>query len=470
MHCSNCNAQNDEGALFCGVCGKQLAPLYSRGSAATEISSPPSGGSLTPPVQGQPPGTPMTPMSSPPLRNYQQAPPGATTVTPQQYGPGPSHEGTTMATNKSPDTAKVRRPPVSRVTIFLSILTVLCLVSISVGVLAIIQGGSQGGPGQANGENPPAANGPQGQVVFTDTPGLPGSNDHVQISITGLEAPSSGAHYTAWMIDEVNERPFQLGQLVGEPGSGPLTLGLDVSLETNLLGRGNKLEITQETTDSSRPTGNVMLSATFPQEAFVHIQHILFKFPTVVGEKGLLMGTLEQVTLLHQQGELLKNNRSNLIAVQCIARNIGHIISGKTAPGNLLLPASCRSQNIDLVGDGQGLLGEEGYVALAADHANRAARAPDASKSEFIEPHAGQVLTSMDNLTDWLEQINQDVEALQDGDLARINTIASLAENALNGVDINGNGQIEAITGESGAKKGYESGQLMIQLTLVNPS
>ena len=95
-----------------------------------------------------------------------------------------------------------------------------------------------------------------------------------------------------------------LGQLIEKSQSWSLMYnGGDI----NLLGIGDKLEITQEQGTVKDPTGKTVLVGTFPMKSFAHVQHLLVLYPVTPGKFGLLMGMLEQTHQLDIQAAALQS-------------------------------------------------------------------------------------------------------------------------------------------------------------------
>jgi hypothetical protein len=520
MQCPNCKLPNDDGALFCGNCGKQLAPLYGQGgNAATQISQAPSSSqpqqSPTRPADGfwnvpshpvfqgppsvlplppqpnpnanapaysaqpnphspipyvsQPnPHSPMPPSSMP--TTYEQALPGAPTT--PGYNAYNRAAPATPGPLEAPSRPSAPTRPRSRSMIFLGIIIAICLIGASAGVITILRNNQDNQQASnstsSTGQKPTQSNqgsGAQASISLTDSAGSLGTTDNITITATGLAALASGSHYMAWMIDEQQETSLRIGELTAKGQN----LALVVASGTNLLAAGNRLDVTQETTnDGERPQGAVVLTAKYPTLAFVHIRHLLVAFPSTPNQTGLLVGVLKQSTLLHEQTELLQKNSNDQNAVECITHNIIHLLEGKDAAEGQPLPNKCNGLQISLVGDGQGLLGAQGYINLAANHANLAANSQDAGNSSFIKPQAKDVEIAMDNLKGWLTTMKEDAHDLLDhpDHAQQIGSIKGLGDTALEGADVNDNGTIDPIKGEAGATTGYQHGQLMAQLLL----
>ena len=75
----------------------------------------------------------------------------------------------------------------------------------------------------------------------------------------------------------------------------------------------------------------------------------------------------------------------------------------------------------------------------------------------------------LSNITTWVTTIEQDVLQLRahPTNLASIQEITTLADDAYHGVDVNGDGQIDPVIGEAGALTAYQQGQLMATLSLA---
>jgi hypothetical protein len=309
-----------------------------------------------------------------------------------------------------------------------------------------------------------------GQVLFLDSTNGTGGTDALRISINGLSSAPAGSHYDAWLVDEAAEHTILLGELGTQGGISTLNFagnGKNGEVGTNLLSSGNVVEVTQEQGTVQLPAGKVLLVATFPPKAFVHLKHLLFSFPTTPGKIGLLVGLLEQTRLLNAQALALQSIASsqNVTAVACIAQSIVNISEGPQGPHFHPLAVTC---GVSIpTGDGFGILGTNGYAATAATHASLAATQKDTTAT--IRLHASEVETGTTNITGWVTTIDQDALSLLNnpGNQAGISEIVTLADHAFHGVDSNGNGQIEPIPGEEGAATAYLRGQLMATLTLA---
>jgi hypothetical protein len=259
-----------------------------------------------------------------------------------------------------------------------------------------------------------------------------------------------------------------LGTLTAANGAFSLNYPGD-DHHTNLLSAGDKLEITQEQGNVSLPTGQPVLTGTFPPKAFVHIKHLLVSFPGTPGNIGLLVGLLQQTQLLNGQALVLNNAVSgqNQAAIQCVAQSMIDIIEGSAGSHYQALGANCASLGITQTGDGYGLLGSNGYVMNAAAHAFLAAHQPDTTA--IIRLHAGHVQIATTNIQGWLNTVEHDTLDLLNNpnNTSKVPEIVQLSNQAYQGIDTNGDESVDPVPGEAGAVTAYAHGQLIASLPLT---
>lgn len=352
-----------------------------------------------------------------------------------------------------------------------SVLLALLVIAVSAGAYAILRNnhtttstttttGAQGG----------APTNTSGTVLFTDDTNGQGHNDTLKIIVNNLAAAPSGMQYDAWLVNEVAEHTLPLGTLQAQGSAYTVNFS---DTHTNLIGAGNKIIVTQEQGNVTAPTGTVVLSGSFPPEAFVHIRHLLFHFDTTPGNVGLLVGLLKQAQVLNSQALILQGLAGNgdQAGVQCMAQNILNITEGSQGPHvhPLNTVAGCaQAPSVQPAGDGFGLLGSNnnGYIATAAQHASLAATTPDTTPN--IKMHAQHVIICTTNVKNWITAIDNDAHTLRNNpsrtDL--VQQIVTLASHALNGVNLDNDETIDPVPGEGGAIQAYDHGQFMAILTL----
>jgi len=289
----------------------------------------------------------------------------------------------------------------------------------------------------------------------------------VKVSVSGLAASPDGFHYVVWIIDTQSRHALVLGTLaLNQDGTYAVTFA---DAGTNLLTTGDKVEITLEKGTVNVPTGQVMLSAAFPPQAFVHIKHLLVSFPNTPGNTGLLVRLVDQAQKLNASSKLLQSSvaSQNSAALECAAQSIVDIAEGTRGAHYKPLASQCSSQGISEVGDGYGLVGTNGYIATGEAHASLAAAQSDATDS--IRAHSRHVAISLENMKGWITTIDQDALALLTNptNTTNVQDVVTLAYHALNGVDTNGDGSIDPVPGEGGAATAYYHAQLMAVLILA---
>ncbi len=472
MHCPGCNMPIDEQGAFCGNCGKQLA----RPHPPVQMRAPddaPGIGYGKPPVQWQRSAmgdVQVHPAPSQTATNFPLDPYGGSrTPLPIDNQPTP------IPLSSAPSYSSIPTRPFRTVSgtgrniVFLGIILMILLVGVLAGVLTLVQ--HKQIPSRYTMASTLSA--ARGNVSFSDASALQAQSgqanntNSLSISTSGLEPAPAGNHYAAWMIDEETEHISPLGILVQK---GPAFVGNFQHDSVNVLSMGNRLEITQESAQTTLPTGRVILSAHFPALALVHIKHLLLSFPGTPGNVGLLVGMRGQVQQLYNQTQLLKNG-GNEERVSCVAQSVINVIEGsRSEQSRTLEPAICAKEHVMGVDDGYGLLGNKnnGYVPAAAMHASLAATQPDTT--DTIRMHAQQVIDATDNLTVWLKAIDQDAQSLlaNPDDTNRAHDMLILSERALNGIDPNHNGHVDPVKGEAGANSAYLAGQAMAGLTLLS--
>lgn len=255
---------------------------------------------------------------------------------------------------------------------------------------------------QNHSANPPRVNHPaaSGIAHFLNANG--GYSNSMNLSIADLAAPPAGAHYQVWLIDPVKEQILSLGSLVLQGHAYTLAYSSDEQ-NTNLLGAGTVIEITQEHGTSPAPLGKVMLSGVFPPNAFIHIRHLLLDFPTTPANKGLLVGLVQQTQILDQQAHQLQSSgKQNPQLTHCLTLNMLAIIEGTHGKHYQALPGACLSLQL-VSGDGYGLLPSpvatapgSGYLDGATAHLALTLQQPDAT--DAMHDLGGQVINSLATL------------------------------------------------------------------------
>ncbi|HKB47770.1 MAG TPA: hypothetical protein VKC57_08740 [Ktedonobacterales bacterium] len=338
--------------------------------------------------------------------------------------------------------------------------------------------------GKAGGGGPGAAHA-TATIAFLDaSTGAPGHTDAIQLVAHGLVTPASGYHYYAWMIDTQKESIVPLGMLSAAGDTFAVNSPTGASLTTpgqNLLAVGDKVEVTLEQGSVSVPVGRIVLSGTFPKQAFVHIRHLLVSFPTTPKQVGLLVAVLNETQRLSAQAVELQNAASRGDrAVQCGAQSLLDIIEGVQGKDYHSLGNDCAPFGFTQGDYGFGLLGAgaapnssaspstimPGYLDDASAHASLAANQSDAT--DTIRMHAQHVETALKNIKGWVTTIQTEARRLLQtpSNTALIGEIVTLSDHAYHGVSTGGDQLPQPVVGQAGAQTAYEHGQFMATLSL----
>ncbi len=448
MQCKHCNAHNDEDAAFCGHCGKQLAPADIRDAAVAYATRQVR-------ADKQWPHAEQSQLAAREI-SFQVAQPMPSLKTPAPPAKELQQTQPTFPFNIHDLQAKTFKRSNARNIAFLTIMLALLSVGILAGAITLIQ--------NAHAQHNTASggiSGTSGTISFSDSQNGQGDTDSLTMSVSGLGTPPAGSHYAAWLLNEQKEHILALGMLSAQP---PRQAGQTFAMSfmdqgTNLLGAGNKVEITQETINTTLPTGKVLLVAQFPPLAFIHIKHLLVAFPTTPGNIGLLVGLREQSQQLLAQAQALQNTTQQT-KIQCMAQNIINLIEGKNGEQTQPLAKVCTTLQVMAVGDGFGLLGpnDNGYIANVATHASLAATQPDTTA--VIRKYAQQVILATNTIKVWLATLDQEARRLlaNPANTTNIPDILTLSTEVLKG---------SKDKTAAGVLQAYADGQSMATLTLA---
>src|SRR6266545_318949 len=291
-------------------------------------------------------------------------------------------------------------------------------------------------------------------------------NDQVIVAVAGLPALQAGQVYAAWLGGK--DKSLPLGKL---SGSGDTTTLTYISpTNDNLIGSFNQVYITQAAeAESEQNNQTVIASGALPEKALIHIRHVLFSIGNTPGKLGFALGLRQETDELQRHAQFLKDafDAGDFRLVKVHAEHINNIIEGSQAHD---VNGDGKIQN---PGDGFGLLPngtQDGYIKGMVDHAKLAADAPDAT--DAIKLHAGHVQIAGENTRVRVQDIHDRAEAIgKAGGISDtqqdVLKILALAQQTIQGVDINLDEQIGPIPGEGGVITAYQHAQLMAGIPLA---
>ena len=291
-------------------------------------------------------------------------------------------------------------------------------------------------------------------------------NDQVIVAVAGLPALQAGQVYAAWLGGK--DKSLPLGKL---SGSGDTTTLTYISpTNDNLIGSFNQVYITQAAeAESEQNNQTVIASGALPEKALIHIRHVLFSIGNTPGKLGFALGLRQETDELQRHAQFLKDafDAGDFRLVKVHAEHINNIIEGSQAHD---VNGDGKIQN---PGDGFGLLPngtQDGYIKGMVDHAKLAADAPDAT--DAIKLHAGHVQIAGENTRVRVQDIHDRAEAIgKAGGISDtqqdVLKILALAQQTIQGVDINLDEQVGPIPGEGGVITAYQHAQLMAGMPLA---
>jgi len=298
--------------------------------------------------------------------------------------------------------------------------------------------------------------------------------DQVTISTSDMEAPPQGSQYEAWLIQDDGEQRISMGVIeFDQQNQGSLEF-IDGQGQ-NLIGKYRTLEITREPEPDPSPNSStdVAFSASLPPDGLTHLRHLLFSFNATPQKVGFVHGLNVDTLLLNQSAQ------------QMLASFEARDEAGLDLHAEIMLNVIVGSQSeeykdwnrdgaIDDPGDGYGLLlnGENvGYIQGTSTHANLALTSPDATQNMLT--HGTHVKDCATNLDGWTPQLRDQLTAIlgtsfDSPDLeGMIREAVALADKIRNGIDINGDENVEPIPGEGGAITAYEHAYYMADMAIV---
>lgn len=315
---------------------------------------------------------------------------------------------------------------------------------------------------------------PVGRMRFSDFNNV---MDRVSISLgTDSVQPKSGMHYEAWLIQDDGTNPKDIGPVTYD-ASGTGQLVFTDPGKQNLLRNHNQIQITLERDNVaiSEPTGEVVYSSIFPAQSLVHVRHVLTSFPDAPGEEALMQGLYyysgSYIDIsINGDEEILPGYVYLVKAYETgdeatFRKRIEEVVNLIVGDQSDLYGDHDNSGEMDSnEGDGFGSLpnGDRlGYIQETALQAKYAAEAPDSTAN--IRKYGANLQICSDNMETWTREILPLALQLKDMPTGPemkpiIEQLSALGNNLLDGVDADGDGIIESISGECGAGLAYENG------------
>jgi serine/threonine protein kinase len=297
--------------------------------------------------------------------------------------------------------------------------------------------------------------------------------DQVTLTTFGMALPPKGSQYEAWLIQDDGEQRVSIG-IIQFDTENKSTLSFVDPTGRNLIGLYHSLEITLESNpdNSPNPASTVAFSANLPQAGYIHVRHLLFEFNSNPNQTGFIQGLDANTKLLNDSanGLLVSLQAGDDTGIRLEAEKMLNIIAGIQSPEYKDWDAD---GTISDSSDGFGLLlngDNEGYIQGAFTHADLALTSEDATENMLI--HGEHVKISVANIGEWTPQLHDllvaIIESPADAEVeSLIRQAVSLSNQIRNGIDTNGNENIEPIPGEGGAVTAYQHAYYMADITIL---
>ena len=317
---------------------------------------------------------------------------------------------------------------------------------------------------------PVTGNQPVGILRFQNGAAL---MDQVTISAS-LDLPPENMQYEAWLIDDNHESSRSLGVL-NQNDTGRFTLAFVDPQGQNLMGEFNRMEITLEPNpdDSPNSSRNVVYSSSVPLGSLGHIRHLMAGTEETPNQIAVTVGLINNITLINQTTNAMSQayTAGDKAGMRANAEAIANLIVGREDPK--LYFDWDGNGTINDPGDGYGLLingNQAGYLDGMIHHSSYSAAAT--GSTSFIRMHAEHVEICIQNLETWAPELRdiaiRIARAPDDQDVvADLNKAAALANQILNGLDIDGNETIDPIAGEGGALTAVEHAEYMSDMEIL---
>jgi serine/threonine protein kinase len=296
--------------------------------------------------------------------------------------------------------------------------------------------------------------------------------DQAFLEAKRVPAAPDGSKYEVWLFN-ARER-INLGILtLDDFGEGELTFTDEQGI--NLVSKYDQAEITIEPEDDSNPapTKLIAFQFSFPEDGTAHIRSLLASYPAVSDKTALIQGLHANIKKINQlAGEMDTAHASgNDDLVRQSAEAIMNLIVGNQN-SNYKDWDQDGSIADDSNGFGLQLNGSNlGYFGAAYTEASNAVDTSNAS--EPMLRYGQNLKICVQNLAQWTPQLQALIvdilEAPTGSEIKdQIADVVVLADQMLNGVDMNNNGVIEPIAGECGAQFAYQYAYAMADIPLIS--
>ena len=327
---------------------------------------------------------------------------------------------------------------------------------------------------------------PAGRVRFDDFSGVT-PMDQITLSLNNVLFPPSGTHYEGWLVSNDGNTIRKIGNVIlNDAGVGQVIL-IDPD-QQNFLQNFDHVIITQETDgdEINQPSGQIVYSSIFPAQSLIPVRKLLVSYENVPNSLALIQGLWyysgyyvdisisgDKDTKTMGLVEAFKNNDEETLRarneeiINQIVGNQSDLFRDYNGDGNI---DNTPGDLIPTDGFGSFPNGtQNGYLQETALQAKLASDALDSTPN--IRVNSENLQICIQNMEGRLNLILQSALKLNETPFGPemepiITDLEILGNNLLNGNDTDGNGLVEAITGECGANDAYKLTYLMADMLL----
>jgi serine/threonine protein kinase len=293
-----------------------------------------------------------------------------------------------------------------------------------------------------------------GSVNFATNAAL---GDTVNIRVENLTPLPEGDHYVAWLQNEAEERLLLLGIITIDTfGEGQLTYTDEDGVLLPAL--YNQIIVTRETEQVDAPSDTIVYSGSVPAAVTTALSQIVWASPDGIDGGSLLDGALTEAQIARQHTGLAAA-ATNLAGLQTHAEHSVNIYLGTRDDLN----GNGRGEN---PGRGIGLA-----VFLERIEAQLDAASSAAAGNTEVELQLEYMRVCVANVRGWMDEtvaLERSLIGATDFDATAADREQStiVANQVMEGFDLNGNGVVELFEGECGLEQIGESAILIGNLTL----
>jgi len=304
----------------------------------------------------------------------------------------------------------------------------------------------------------------KGTVTFSDGKG---ASDTITISMSGVADPGAGKVLVGWLINDDSSKKTNTGALTLKEGVATGTYSDPAN--ANLLATYSSFAVTVETSGTvAAPSATVAYSGAINKAGRTEVRALLVAVDTNPDKKGAAVGYRQQATLAltHANLGLAQAKAGNLTGAKTHSEHVVNIIEGSKGAKFGDLDKDGTTGN---PGDGIGVLAYGADVIKRANAAQTAGAGDDVL--DMYAPMAAGSVNGAESEIALARDTAISVFNTTDPNIASLylTNVVALLTKGINGVDVNGDGIVDANATEGGVNQAYWSAQKMAMISVAVP-